>query len=212
MSSLAKISHSFKRYWPLALLLLVMALTGCDDQSLTQQTTKPAPAPPQVSQPPAPAAAETHTALDYDIYFSPRGGCTDAIVKAIDSAKQTVRIQAYSFTSARIAKALLDARKKGVDVQVILDKSQVTQQYSSADFLHNSDIPVFIDRAHAIAHNKVIVIDQKTVITGSFNFTKAAEERNAENLLVIRDGNLASRYTQNWEEHLAHSEPYQGRN
>ena len=65
-----------------------------------------------------------------------------------------------------------------------------------------------IDSAHAIAHNKVMIIDGETVITGSFNFTKAAEDKNAENLLVIRDKPLAEKYTKNWLDHERHSEPY----
>jgi phosphatidylserine/phosphatidylglycerophosphate/cardiolipin synthase-like enzyme len=68
-------------------------------------------------------------------------------------------------------------------------------------------IPVKIDAQHAIAHNKVMVIDGETVITGSFNFTKAAEESNAENLLIIHDKKLASLYIKNWQEHAQHSEP-----
>lgn len=67
-------------------------------------------------------------------------------------------------------------------MEVILDKSQRTEKYSSVDFLANNGIPAKIDAAHAIAHNKVIIIDGETAITGSFNFTKAAEEKNAENL------------------------------
>jgi phosphatidylserine/phosphatidylglycerophosphate/cardiolipin synthase-like enzyme len=70
---------------------------------------------------------------------------------------------------------------------------------------------VKIDVQHAIAHNKVMIIDGETVITGSFNFTKAAEENNAENLLVIRDKKLAERYERNWQEHERHSEVYEGR-
>ena len=93
-------------------------------------------------------------------------------------------------------------------VEVILDKSQVSDRYSSADFLARAGIPVKIDAAHAIAHNKVMVIDGLVVITGSFNFTTAAEQRNAENLLVIHDRALAARYTENWQAHAAHSEPY----
>ena len=96
-------------------------------------------------------------------------------------------------------------------MEVILDKSQRTQKYSSATFLHNQGIPVKIDARHAIAHNKVMIIDGETVITGSFNFTKAAEENNAENLLVIRDKKLAERYARNWQEHERHSEVYVGR-
>jgi phosphatidylserine/phosphatidylglycerophosphate/cardiolipin synthase-like enzyme len=80
-------------------------------------------------------------------------------------------VQAYSFTSALIAKALVDAHKRGVRVQVILDKSQRTEQYSSADFLANQRVPTTIDANHAISHNKVMVIDGEIVITGSFNFT-----------------------------------------
>lgn len=142
-------------------------------------------------------------------YFSPKGGCTEAIVGTLNSAKSTVLVQAYSFTSQAIAKAIVDAHKRGVDVHVILDKSQKSERYTSATFLVNEGIPTYIDAAHRIAHNKVIIIDGKTVITGSFNFTKSAEEGNAENLLVIsNDRDLAQRYTSNWKEHLGHSEPF----
>ena len=117
-------------------------------------------------------------------------------------------MQAYSFTSAPIAEALVKARKRGVKVEVILDRSQMTYKYSSADFLVNSGIPTRIDAAHAIAHNKVMVIDNEVVITGSFNFTKAAEEKNAENLLVVHNKRLAAQYSENWRRHEAHSEVY----
>ena len=146
-----------------------------------------------------------------EVYFSPHGGCTDAIIRELNQAKSTVLVQAYSFTSAPIAKALVNAHKRGVKVEVILDKSQRTEKYSSADFLHNSGIPTKIDAQHAIAHNKVMIIDGETVITGSFNFTKAAEENNAENVLVIHDKKLAERYTRNWQDHAQHSEIYVGR-
>ncbi len=146
-----------------------------------------------------------------EVYFSPHGGCTDAIIRELNKAKSTILVQAYSFTSTPIAKALLNAHKRGVKVEVILDKSQRTQKYSSATFLYNSGIPTKIDAQHAIAHNKVMIIDGETVITGSFNFTKAAEENNAENLIVIRDRKLAEVYRKNWEEHANHSGLYLGR-
>jgi phosphatidylserine/phosphatidylglycerophosphate/cardiolipin synthase-like enzyme len=85
----------------------------------------------------------------------------------------------------------LNAHKRGVKIEAILDKSQRTQKYSSATFLYNQGIPVKIDAQHAIAHNKVMIIDEETVIAGSFNFTKAAEANNAENLLAIRDKKFA---------------------
>ena len=77
-----------------------------------------------------------------------------------------------------------------------------TTHYSAATFLTHAGIPVWIDVQHAIAHNKVMIIDGNTVLTGSFDFTKAAEQQNAENLLTIRDAALAEQYTANWQKHL----------
>jgi phosphatidylserine/phosphatidylglycerophosphate/cardiolipin synthase-like enzyme len=159
--------------------------------------SSPAPAP----VPPAPSPSTTTTPSAVTTCFTPGGNCTDAIVHAINDAKRTILVQAYSFTSAPIAKALLDAHKRGVQVQVILDKSQRTEKYSSADFLANQGVPTMIDAEHAIAHHKVMVIDGETVLTGSFNFTKAAQEKNAENLVIIRDPALAAQYAQNWDAH-----------
>jgi len=146
-----------------------------------------------------------------NVYFIPKGGCTNAIINEIEQAKTEILVQAYSFTSAPIAKALVDAHKRGVSVEAILDKSQRTEKYSGATFLANNRIPVYIDAAHAIAHNKIIIIDKQTVITGSFNFTKAAESKNAENLLIITSKDLADYYLDNWQGHRRHSEPYRGR-
>ena len=146
---------------------------------------------------------------DLHAFFSPNGGCTDAVVSAIDQAKKSVLVQAYSFTSAPIAQALVNAKKRGVDIHVILDKSQRSERYSGATYLANEGIPVSIDSEHRIAHNKVMIIDGQTVITGSFNFTKSAESGNAENvLLILHAPELASKYTENWKLHLAHSRKY----
>jgi len=144
------------------------------------------------------------------VFFSPKGGCTEAIIAEIDQAKTEILIQAYSFTSAPIAKALLNAHKRGVKVEAVLDKSQRRERYTSATFLSNAGIPTYIDDRHAIAHNKVMIIDGGIVITGSFNFTKAAEEKNAENLLIIRSGELAELYRKNWTLHRNHSVDYRG--
>lgn len=151
--------------------------------------------------------------------FTPGGECTDVVVNAIGSARRQVLVQAYSFTSPEIIKALADAKKRGVDVRAVLDKSNFCKAGNAdcqnkgtvaADTLAISKVPVLVDRAHAIAHNKVMVIDGERVITGSFNFTRSAQERNAENLLVLRDRELARRYAENWQEHAGHSEPYLG--
>ena len=143
------------------------------------------------------------------VYFSPNGGATEAVVNALNHATNTVLVQAYSFTSAPIAGALVQAQRRGVKVQVILDKSQRTEKYSEADFLKHEGIPTLIDAEHAIAHNKIMLIDDYLVLTGSFNFTRAAEEHNAENLLLINDPVLAKRYHDNWQAHEGHSQPYE---
>lgn len=147
-----------------------------------------------------------------DVYFSPNGGATEAIVREIDSAKREILVQAYSFTSKPIAKALVDARKRGIKIEAVLDKSQRKEKYTSADFVAHAGIPTYIDDRHAIAHNKIMIIDRSTLITGSFNFTKAAEEKNAENMLVIKGNKpLVERYIRNLEEHKGHSEVYLGK-
>lgn len=142
------------------------------------------------------------------VYFSPGGGCTAAIVAAINQSSRSIYVQAYSFTSAPIARALVSAARRGVVVYVILDKSQRTEHYSSATYLAHAGIPVWIDAAHRIAHNKIMILDASTVITGSFNFTRAAEYDNAENLLIIHSPQLAAIYARNWTLHRHHSTPY----
>jgi len=146
---------------------------------------------------------------DIRVYFSPHGGCTEAVVRAVNAAQRQVLVEAYSFTSEPIAVALIEAEKRGVDVEVILDRSQEQARGSDADLISESGIPTFIDSAYRIAHDKVMIIDGNKVITGSFNFTKSAEEYNAENLLVIsNDPPLAEQYTASWKQHLAQSHPF----
>jgi phosphatidylserine/phosphatidylglycerophosphate/cardiolipin synthase-like enzyme len=165
---------------------------------------------------PAPAVAPTQATVAVarpriQVLFSPAGGCTDAILDAIGKAKTSIDVQAYSFTSAPIAKAVAEAHARGVKVRVVLDKSQRTERYTSATFLYNNDVAVWIDAKHAIAHNKIILIDGAIILTGSFNFTKSAEERNAENLLIIEGHpELVASYQSNFEEHLQHSTRYVG--
>jgi hypothetical protein len=154
-------------------------------------------------------AAETFSSARVAVYFSPNGGATAAIVRELNAAHSQVVMQAYSFTSAPIAKALMEAHKRGVKMLVVLDKSNETQKYSAATFLHNVGIQPLVDAEHAIAHSKVMVIDSTTIITGSFNFTKAAEEKNAENMLVIKEApELVQAYEANIRSHAEHSHPY----
>ena len=139
------------------------------------------------------------------VYFSPRGGCAAAVVAVVAAARSEVLVQAYSFSSPDIAAALAAAAKRRVRVVVLLDRSNEAESYSELGDLQSHGVEVWIDAAHAIAHNKVIVIDGRTVLTGSFNFTRQAEYENAENLLILRDHrDLAARYRANFHGHRDH--------
>jgi phosphatidylserine/phosphatidylglycerophosphate/cardiolipin synthase-like enzyme len=94
------------------------------------------------------AVAGEHACLPVTVCFTPGGNCTALIVQGLHTANRSVLVQAYSFTSAPIAKALLDAHTRGVQVQVILDKSQRNEKYSSADFLATQGVPTLIDATH----------------------------------------------------------------
>lgn len=143
------------------------------------------------------------------VYFSPKGGCTEAIVHHLGNAKKSVLVAAFTITSTDIAKAIKAAHERGVTVRVCLDPTQATAKYSSATYLDNAAIEVWIDRADGLQHNKYVVIDDATVITGSFNFTQSAEERNAENLMVLTEKPIIARaYAANFRELLQKSRRY----
>ncbi len=127
----------------------------------------------------------------------------------MDHAKKSVLVQAYSFTSKSIAKSLIEAKERGVDIKVILDESQTSSKHSVINELFEHKIPIWIDFKPAIAHSKVIIIDNQKVITGSFNFSDAAQQRNAENLLIITgDPPLVEQYVENWKDRQLQSRPY----
>jgi phosphatidylserine/phosphatidylglycerophosphate/cardiolipin synthase-like enzyme len=159
--------------------------------------------------PPSPRAAQP----EWQVCFTPGGRCTDLILSEIAEARHSILVQAYSFTSVPILGALKAAHARGVAVEVIVDKTSARpspsgSRYSAATYLANAGIPVWVDAKVAIAHNKVMVVDGTTVITGSFNFTAAAQNHNAENLLVISDPALAAEYRENWQRRRAASTPY----
>ncbi|OWK35477.1 phospholipase D family protein [Fimbriiglobus ruber] len=143
------------------------------------------------------------------VAFSPHAGATEAVVQVISEAKQSVHVAAYGFTSRPIAEALVQAHQRGVDVEVVLDKSNASARYSEAGEIAAAGIPVGIDYRYAIMHDKFVIVDGVTVETGAFNFTAAAEEHNAENLLVLRDDpQVAGAYETNWERLWAESQTW----
>lgn len=143
--------------------------------------------------------------------LTPGDDAAGLIVRAIDGARFQILVQAFSFTHAGIAGALIRAERRGVDVKVIADAQQIDLiDHNVIPQLVEAGIPVFTDAEHAAAHNKVMVIDAgekaPVLITGSFNFTHAAQFRNAENVLAFRGNHELTRaYLDNWMRHLKHS-------
>lgn len=141
-----------------------------------------------------------------NVHFSPKGGCTEAVVRELQAVRREVLVLAYSFTSKEIAKALVDAKLRGVHVEIVLDHSNEKEEYSDLHFFLQEGLTPMIDPHHAIAHNKVMVLDGRTIITGSFNFTHQAENENAENLLIIKGHpELISAYRKDFAAHKAHA-------
>lgn len=153
-----------------------------------------------------------------EIAFTPGQDAAGLIIETIARARRQVLVQAFSFTHDGIADALIKAHRRGVDVRLIADREQTRKmRREQISAIAAAGVPVWLDGEHLSAHDKVMIIDAddvKTaaVITGSYNFTKAAQYRNSENVLVLR-GNpaLAQTYRSNWQRHLAHARPYQAR-
>ena len=149
--------------------------------------------------------------LRAEVAFTPGDAAARLIVRAIDSAQRAIYVQAFSFTHRAIADALLAARRRGVDVRIIADARQAASIPTSlVDELAAAGIAVSLDGEHDAAHNKVMILDPGTaaaaVVTGSYNFTHAAEFRNAENVVVLRGNReLSDVYLRNWLAHRAHS-------
>ena len=146
--------------------------------------------------------------------FTPGGDAEAAIMRALFEAKHSVRVQAYLLTSRSVAYGLVEAKHRGVDVEVLADRQMVEKgEHSLIPLLVDNHIPVWLEVRYAIAHNKIMIIDSEDesamVITGSFNFTHSAQVHNAENLLLLR-GNpaLVKAYVDNWQRHRAEAVPY----
>jgi hypothetical protein len=148
------------------------------------------------------------------VLFSPWDDIEGAIVAALRSARREVLVHSFSFTSRPLARALIEARARGVDVRVTADasESERTENNRIPD-LAAAGIPVFVEERYQSAHNKVMIIDAAvaggTVITGSYNWTYAAQRRNAENVIIMSGQNAVSaRYRMNWERQRAEARPY----
>jgi len=177
-------------------VLMILCVAGC--------TAHPAvDVRPGVTR--SPAAEDDGIA----VYFSPNGGAMAAVIAEIGKARESVDVQAYLITSADFVEALKAAVARGVRVRVILDANGFGGAYSAYAFFAGGTVPVWRDGQHKDAHDKVVLLDGRTLVTGSLNFTDQSDAVNAENLLVIRDKpTLVAAYLRNFENHLAHASPF----
>lgn len=133
-----------------------------------------------------------------NVCFTPPSGCGALIAQEITKAKNSIFIQAYGLTSNAIIYQIKAAKSRGVRVHILLDNGNLSDNQAVYLDLKHAGINVAFDKMPGIAHNKVMIIDQSKVITGSFNFTTAADNKNAENVLLIEDVQLAEQYLINW--------------
>lgn len=130
-------------------------------------------------------------------FFSPKGGTKTAILNALSKANQSIRFMAFSVTDKDIQQLLVRKARSGVKVEGIFDGCMISQ-YSVYHDLITKNIPVLIDGNQALMHSKVFIIDNQVVITGSYNFSNAAETRNNENTLLINSRKVAGFYEQEY--------------
>jgi phosphatidylserine/phosphatidylglycerophosphate/cardiolipin synthase-like enzyme len=213
-----------------ALLGLALLLAGAVEAQVPVQAEPPASrnTVPQIGRmPPALREGQTPTARPgsrappalpargtVQVAFTPWDDAEAMIVDAIRRAREQILVQAYSFTSRTLAHALVAAKRRGVDVQVIADREQTfSGEVSRIPDLVQAGIPVALEVRYQSAHNKVMVVDagrpEGAVITGSYNWTYAAQYKNAENVLLLRHNpDIVSAYAMNWKRHLAGALPY----
>jgi len=140
------------------------------------------------------------TELSYELGFSPNGESLQIVLNGIAEAKESILVATYSFTSKPVSEALLDAHKRGVRVAVVADHKGNSGRYTAVNFLANHGVPVRLNGNYAIMHHKFMVIDGTVIQLGSFNYSAAAVDKNAENVLLLRDvPSIALRFTEEWK-------------
>lgn len=164
------------------------------------------------------AGTEIPSSGHIEVAFSPNEGSEELVVKAIDSSRSEIRVLAYSFTSAPITQALLRAKKRGVQVTLVVDQKSNTNEDRSGkaqaalSALAYAGCEVRTISVYPIHHDKTMIIDQETVETGSFNYSQAAAHRNSENVIVHwNNPKLAMHYLEHFERNYRQSRPFSPR-
>lgn len=162
-----------------------------------------------------PASASERFAAqgEIEVAFSPHDEVEKLIIDLVHSARRSLQVQAYVFTSRRIADAMVAAHRRGVKVEVLADAQMNRRGGGKAlPRLLAAGVPVALETRYNAAHNKVLIVDAEgpgcALLTGSYNFTWSAQQRNAENVLVLREHcAVAQTYRRNWQRHRAAATP-----
>jgi len=145
-----------------------------------------------------------------NVYFCPEDACAQKLIAQINTAEKSIDVAIYSFTNNDVADALIEAKSRGVEVRVVFDYLQASAEYSLDELIEQEGIIIKIRKGSGVMHNKFIVIDGEKVMTGSYNYSINADERNDENLILILDEVLAGEYTAEfnelWDESKTRSE------
>lgn len=167
------------------------------------------------------ATEKAPVTAEMEIGFSPEGSGEALVLKVINTSRESVRLAAYSFTSPKIVRALIAAKRRGVDVQIVVDEDSnlgkgrngsISKGREALNLVANAGIPVRTVGRYAILHDKTIVSDGRHVQTGSFNYSQAAAKSNSENVLVVwNNPQLAASYLRHWNSRFAQGAPYRSR-
>jgi len=152
-----------------------------------------------------------HAEPGVQVGFSPEGSARELVLQTIGSAKQSVQMLAYAFQAPDIAQALVDARKRGVVVRIVVDRKRNLNKTSKAamDLVTRNGVELRTNDRYHLHHDKTIIVDEETVETGSFNFARSAETLNSENVVVIRGmPDVARQYVAHWQSRWDQGTPY----
>lgn len=138
--------------------------------------------------------------------FSSAQDCLSVVIEAINKAEKTIQVQTYSFTSATVTKALIEAHKRGVKVIILTDKKPKTYPHTQIEGLIKNGVGVFFDTSLPVSHSKILIVDSQTVITGSYHFTNEEEQKNSENFLMITDKDIARQYSTEFNQRVSVSQ------
>ena len=151
---------------------------------------------------------------DIEVGFSPEGSARQLVLETIGEAQHSIQMLAYAFQATDITQALVAAKKRGVNVRIVIDKKRNLGKASkkAMDFVSRNGVELRTSDHFHLQHDKTIIVDGSTIETGSFNYAASAETANSENVVVIRNRpELARQYLEHWQSRWELGVPYSAR-